>query len=63
MREFTLRADDTGTLELVCERDDKEAPEPSVRSFAARDEFGLLVDDLTPGEQVLLFVPDTASEE
>jgi hypothetical protein len=63
MREFTLRADDTGTLELVCERDDKQAPEPSVRSFAERDEFGLLVDDLTPGEQVLLFVPDTASEE
>ncbi|MBB6647468.1 hypothetical protein [Halobellus ruber] len=63
MREFTLRADDTGTLELVCERNDKEAPEPDVRSFAERDEFGLLVDNLTPGEQVLLFVPDTTSEE
>ncbi|SDY38254.1 hypothetical protein [Halobellus clavatus] len=63
MREFTLRADDTGTLELVCERADKEAPAPSIRSFAERDEFGLLIDDLTPGEQVVLFVNDTTSEE
>ena len=58
MREFTLRADDAGTLELVCERDDKDAPEPNVRSFAERDEFGLLVDDLVPGERVALFVDD-----
>ncbi|MFC7187765.1 hypothetical protein [Halorubrum yunnanense] len=63
MQEFTLRADDTGTIELVCEREDKEAPAPWVRSFAGRDEFGLLVDDLTPGDQVLLFVNDTTSEE
>ncbi|MFQ3284705.1 hypothetical protein [Natronomonas sp.] len=63
MQEFTLRADDTGTIELVCERNDEEAPAPRVRSFAGDDEFGLLVDDLTPGEQVLLFVTDTASEE
>ena len=63
MREFTLRADDTGTIELVCEREDEEASPPRVRSFAGRDEFGLLVEDLTPGEQVLLFVDDTASEE
>ncbi|WP_435093105.1 hypothetical protein [Halorubrum sp. N11] len=63
MQEFTLRADDTGTIELVCERTDEEAPAPRVRSFAGRDEFGLLVDDLTPGEQILLFVNDDASEE
>jgi len=63
MRKFTLRADDTGTIELVCERDDEAAPAPRVRSFAARDEFGLLVDDLNPGERVLLFVDDTASKE
>jgi len=63
MKEFTLRADDTGTIELVCERTDDEAPAPRVRSFAGRGEFGLLVDDLTPGERVLLFVTDTASEE
>jgi len=34
---------------------------PHVRSFAGRDEFGLLVDDLTPGERVLLFVDDAVS--
>jgi hypothetical protein len=63
MQEFTLRADDAGTLELVCERTDETAPAPRVRSFAGRDEFGLLVDDLTPGEQVLLYVTDAASQE
>ncbi|MFD1600346.1 hypothetical protein [Halobellus rarus] len=63
MRKFTLRADGTGTIELVCERDDEEAPAPRVRSFTGRDEFGLLADGLTPGEQVLLFVDDTVSEE
>jgi hypothetical protein len=36
---------------------------PRIRSFAGRDEFGLLVDDLTPGEQVLLCVTDAASGE
>ncbi len=63
MREFKLRADDAGTLELVCERGDKDATEPHVRSFAKRDEFGLLVDDLVPGEKVLLFVDDGTVEE
>ncbi|WP_418284551.1 hypothetical protein [Halorubrum sp. DTA46] len=63
MQEFTLRADDTGTIELVCERADEAAPAPRVRSFAGRDEFGLLVDGLTPGERVRLFVTETASEE
>ncbi|WP_144901190.1 hypothetical protein [Halobellus captivus] len=58
MRTFELRADDTGTIELVCERSDDEAPIPRVRSFAGRDEFGLLVDELTPGERVVLFVDD-----
>jgi len=58
MRTFELRADETGTIELVCERTDEDAPAPHVRSFAGRDEFGLLVDDLTPGERVSLFVDD-----
>ncbi|WP_049987108.1 hypothetical protein [Halobellus rufus] len=56
MRTFELRADDTGTVELVCERSDEEASAPRVRSFSGRDEFGLLVDGLTPGERVRLFV-------
>ncbi len=63
MRTFELRADDTGTIELVCERTDEDAPAPHVRSFAGRDEFGLLVDDLTPGERVRLFVDDADPEE
>jgi len=63
MRTFELRADDTGTIELVCERTDEDAPAPQVRSFAGRDEFGLLVDDLTPGERVRLFVDDADPEE
>lgn len=58
MRTLELRADDTGTIELVCERTDPSASTPNVRSFAGRDEFGLLVDDLTPGEAVRLFVDD-----
>jgi len=62
MRTLELRADDTGTVELVCERTDETAPAPHVRSFAGRDEFGLLVDDLTPGERVQLFVDDAVSE-
>jgi hypothetical protein len=63
MRKFELRADASGTVELVCERTDKEAPAPRVRSFAGRDEFGLLVDDLTPGERIQLFVDDAVPEE
>lgn len=58
MRRIDLRADDTGTIELVCERSDVDAPQPHVRTFVGGDEFGLLVDDLTPGEQVALFVED-----
>ncbi len=63
MRSIPLRADDTGTLELVCERADGEAPAPRVRSFEGGDEFGLLVDDLNPGERVVLFVDDDVPEE
>ncbi|THE64532.1 hypothetical protein D8Y22_12890 [Salinadaptatus halalkaliphilus] len=63
MRKFELHADDTGTVELVCERTDRDASAPRVRSFAGRDEFGLLVDDLTPGERVTLFVDDAITEE
>ena len=63
MRTIELRADETGTVELVCERTDEKAPAPHVRSFAGRDEFGLLVDDLTPCERVVLFVEDTLLEE
>ncbi|MFC7212887.1 hypothetical protein ACFQO4_02175 [Saliphagus sp. GCM10025334] len=62
MRTFDLRADSTGTIELVCERSAEDAPSPRVRSFAGRDEFGLLVDDLTPGERVVLFVDDAVPE-
>lgn len=58
MRAIDLRADETGTIELVCERSDEDAPSPHVRSFAGRDEFGLLVDELLPGEQVTLYVDD-----
>lgn len=58
MRAIELRADGTGTIELVCERTDRDAPAPGVRTFAGRDEFGLLVDDLTPDERVTLFVDD-----
>lgn len=62
MQGFTLRADDTGTIELVCERNGEAAPAPRVRSFAGRDECGLLVDDPAPGERILLFVNDATSE-
>lgn len=58
---ITLHADETGTLELVCERGASKVPEPRVRSFAGKDEFGLLVDDLNPNEQVTLFF-ETATE-
>lgn len=62
MRSIELRADDTGTIELVCERTDEDAPAPRVRSFAGQDEFGLLVDDLTPRERVELFIDDGGAE-
>lgn len=52
---LSLHADSTGTLELVCERASEESPEPRVRSFVGHDEFGILVDDLLPNEQVTLF--------
>ena len=51
---LTLQADETGTFELVCElgSDDRD---PTVRSFASKGQFGILVDDLTPHERVTLF--------
>ncbi len=52
---MTVCADDTGTLELVCERPQTGRPEPEVRAFFGTDEFGLLVDDLDPNERVTLF--------
>lgn len=58
---ITLHADARGSLELVCERAASKAPEPSIRSFAGKDEFGLLIDDLNPNEQVTLFF-ETATE-
>ncbi|MDS0293669.1 hypothetical protein [Halogeometricum luteum] len=51
-----LRADSTGTLELVCERSASERRVPDVRSFVGKGEFGLLVDGLDPNEPVTLFV-------
>ena len=61
MREFELRADDAGTLELVCERTEADTY-PHVRTFAGGDEFGILVDGLEPGERVALFVDDAVDE-
>ena len=52
---ISLRADATGTLELVCERSAADGPDPPVRSFASKGQFGILVDDLRPHEQVTLF--------
>lgn len=52
---MTVQADETGTLELVCERPASGECDPSVRSFANEDMFGILVDDLAPNEQVTLF--------
>ena len=63
MQECPLRGADAGTHETGCERADETPPAPRVRSYAGLDEFGLLVDDLTPGEQVLLYVTDAASQE
>ena len=62
MRKFDLRADDSGTLELVCERTEADAPQPLVRTFAGGDEFGILVNDLAPGETVTLFVDDAVDD-
>lgn len=58
MRKLELRADDTGTLQLVCERTATGMPQPRVRSYQGYNEFGLLVDDLMPGERVTMFVDD-----
>ncbi len=52
---LTLHADRTGTLELVCRRADADGTPPKIRSFEGRDQFGLLVDGLAPGERVTLF--------
>ena len=60
---ITLRADAAGSLELVCERAASEAPEPRVRSFAGKDEFGLMIDNLNPNEQVTLFFETTTDPE
>jgi hypothetical protein len=58
--QMTIHADATGTLELVCERSNTDHPEPEVRAFFGKDEFGLLVDGLEPNEQVtLLFEVDS----
>ena len=58
-----LRADATGSLELVCERAASKAPEPRVRSFVGKDEFGLMIDNLNPNEQVTLFFETTTETE
>lgn len=52
---IALRAEDTGTIELVCERSKGGTDDLAVRSFHGRDEFGLLVDGLEPDERVTLF--------
>lgn len=54
--QLRVRADSTGTLEIVCERSASERRVPDVRSFVGKDEFGLLVDGLDPSEPVTLFV-------
>lgn len=57
---LTLRADATGTLQLVCERENADAPGPEVRSFAGKNQFGLLVDELSPDERVTLFFQNSS---
>jgi hypothetical protein len=52
---ISVHADATGTLELVCERSRSTDLDPTVRSFANKGQFGILVDDLRPHEQVTLF--------
>ena len=63
--QLSLRADSTGTLELVCKRTSTadSDPEPRVRSFVGRDEFGLLVDGLDPNEPVTLFFERSSDGE
>lgn len=63
INQLSLHADSTGTLELVCERSSAKDPEPKVRSFVGGDEFGIIVDDLTPNEQVTLFFETDSDEE
>jgi hypothetical protein len=58
---LSLRADSTGTLELVCERSAAEEA-PEVRSFAAKDEFGIIADGLEPDERVTLFFEGDTDE-
>lgn len=50
-----LQADETGTLEVVCERTVSDEREPTVRSFSSKGQFGILVDNLSPDESVTLF--------
>lgn len=52
---ISLHADETGTLELVCERSPSDEFDPTVRSFVNKGQFGILVDNLRPHEQVTLF--------
>lgn len=52
---ISLHADETGTLELVCERSVSDERDPTVRSFSSKGQFGILVDDLSPHENVTLF--------
>jgi|GEM_PF-419293 hypothetical protein len=52
---ISLHADETGTLELVCERSVSDERDPAVRSFSSKGQFGILVDDLSPNETVTLF--------
>ncbi len=58
MDSIELRADSTGSIELVCERTEVEADPPRLRSFSGGDEFGLIVDGLRPGERVSLFTDE-----
>ncbi|MCG1006578.1 hypothetical protein [Halorubrum lacusprofundi] len=59
LTQMIIRADETGTLELVCERSTADQTEPDVRAFFGKNEFGLLVDGLEPNERVaLLFEGD-----
>ena len=62
MQTIELRADETGTIELICERTAEDEPAPRIRSFSGRNAFGLLVDDLTSNERVVLYVDDTLVE-
>lgn len=63
LTQMTVRADATGTLELVCERSATDRPEPDVRAFFGKDEFGLLVDGLEPNERVRLLFEVGSGEQ